>query len=100
MEKFPSVLVSFSPFLFLSRDRHADEESWLGYVMVFIASIQRQLCIPTSLSGQARTCLRVPIAPGDSIIANGISREYPSHLLTKQRRIKPMCNLHAKVNLV
>lgn len=35
------------------------------------------------------TYLRIPIAPGDNIIGNGLSRGYFSHRLTKARKIRP-----------
>lgn len=38
---------------------------------------------------EIETYLRIPIAPGDSIIGIGVSREYLSQRFTKARRIRP-----------
>ena len=40
--------------------------------------------------------LRIPIAPGDNIIGNGLSKEYFSHRLAKARRIRPCATYNAE----
>ena len=73
--------------LVLRGKRHTQKESRLIYIMILVASILvRPLCIQMK---KGSAYLTIPIAPGDNIIGNGLSRGYFSHRLTKARKIRP-----------
>ena len=66
------------------------EETRFVHIMVLVAMhFVITASILSQSPGRENTYLRTPIAPGDIIIGNGVSRLYFSHLLANARKVRP-----------